>query len=118
MPTLMAAVDALLLLRDPFQVINPGNLLIPGSDPNTRVMIFVQNLQLSAGEQSSAVVVNLIDSNNVTFNIPAEDVRIVPGLGFAQVTFRLPNTLAVGSCAVSVSYHGQQINGGTIRIKA
>ena len=118
MPTLVAAIDAMLGLRDPFQVINPSDLLTPGSDPNTRVVIFVQNLQLSPGEQSSAVVVNLIDSNNVTFNIPAEDVRIVPGLGFAQVIFRLPNSLAVGSCSLSVSYHGQQINGGTIRIKA
>jgi hypothetical protein len=62
--------------------------------------------------------VNLIDNNNVAYNIPAEDVRIVPGLGFAQITFRLPSSLAVGSCSVSVSYHGQQINGGTIRIKA
>ena len=118
MPTLAAAIDAMLQVRDPFQVLNPNNLLNPVSDPNTRVVIFVQNLQLLSGEQSSVVVVNLIDSNNVTYNIPAEDVRVVPTFGFAQVTFRLPNNLAVGSCSISVSAHGQLSNGGTIRIKA
>jgi hypothetical protein len=114
---LAAAIDAMLSVRDPFAVID-GSLLNPPGDPNTRVVIFVGNLQLLPGEQSSAVVVNLIDSNNVTFHIPAEDVRPASTGGFAQVTFRLPNSLAVGSCVLSVSAHGQTSNSATIRIKA
>jgi hypothetical protein len=114
---LAAAVDALLQVRDPFQVFNPSDRLTPSADPNTRVVIFVGNLQLLPGEQSSAVVVNLIDSNNVTYNIPADDVRTVPNFSFTQVTFRLPNNLAVGNCTISVSAHGQVSNSATIRIK-
>ena len=43
----------------------------PGGEPNRRVMIFASNLRLAQGETSSAVVVNLIDTNNATYDIQA-----------------------------------------------
>lgn len=115
-PNQAAAFDAVMFVRDPFRVINSLNLFNLPADPNTRVLIFVTNLQLNQGETASAVVVSLIDSNNQTFNIPAQDVRSVPNQAFTQVTFRLPNGLAVGTCQFSVIAHGQTSNTATLRI--
>lgn len=112
-----AALDSLLFLRDPFPVINGANLLNLGTDRNTRVILFVSNLELQQGETSSSVIVSLIDSNNQSQEIPAEDVRKVPNLTFSQVTFRLSNNLAAGACTVKVRAHGQISNAGTIRIR-
>ncbi len=111
------AIDSVLFTRDPFLVTNPANLLNPGPDRNTRVMIFITNLQLAPGETSSSVVVNLIDSNNQSYDISAEDVRSVPNFDFTQVIFRLPNNLPVGTCTIKLKAHGQVSNAGTIRIR-
>ena len=93
----VAGLDSALFLRDPFPVVNAADLLNQGSDKNTRVIVFVTNLQLNAGETSSSVIVNLIDSNNQSYDIPAEDVRPVPDSNFTQVVFRLPNSLPAGT---------------------
>jgi hypothetical protein len=77
----------------------------------------VKNLQLAPGEPASSVVVNLIEGNNQTYDIAAEDVRLVPNVNFAQVIFRLPDNLAVGTCTITVKAHGQLSNSGTIRIR-
>ncbi|SRR6266481_2998866 len=112
-----AAMDSLLFLRDPFPVINGANLLNLGTDRNTRIILFVGNLELQQGEIPSSVIVNLIDSNNQSQEISAEDVRKVPNLTFSQVIFRLPNDLAAGAYTVKVRAHGQISNAGTIRIR-
>jgi outer membrane protein assembly factor BamB len=112
-----AALDSLLFLRDPFPVINEANLLNSAADRNTRAILFVSNLQLLSGESPASVIVNLIDSNNQSYDILAEDVRGVPDFAFAQVTVRLPNNLAVGTCTIRVRAHGQLTNAGTIRIR-
>src|SRR5262249_31982875 len=43
-PTQAAALDNILLLRDPFPVVNPANVLLSPDDKNTRVMVFVKGL--------------------------------------------------------------------------
>jgi lecithin:cholesterol acyltransferase len=116
-PTQAAALDSVLFLRDPFPLINVANLLNQGTDRNTRITVFVMNLQLAQGEVSSSIVVNLIDSNNQSYDIAAEDVRPVLNFGLTQVVFRLPDNLPVGTCAVRVKAHGQISNAGTIRIR-
>jgi hypothetical protein len=115
-PNLAASLDSLLLLRDPFPIESLGTWYGFGPDHNTRVMVFVASLQLNSGESSSAVVVHLIDSNNQSYDVPAEDVRTEPITGFAQVTFRLPDTLFPGDCTVQVKAHGQVSNFAIIRI--
>jgi hypothetical protein len=112
-----AALDAFLFTRDPFPVVNSQNLFISAADPNTRVMLFVTNLQLLQAEPPSVVTVNLVDSNNQSYNIPAENVRAVPNNNFTQVTFRLPDSLPPGTCTLKVIAHNQQSNVGTIRIR-
>lgn len=111
------AFDSSLLLKDPFPVVNEANLLNQGSDKNTRVTLFVNNLQLGEGETASAVKVHLLGSNNQSYEIAAEQVRLVPAATFTQVTFRLPDNLAPGTCTVKVRAHGEESNSGTIRIK-
>ncbi|HKG60735.1 MAG TPA: SBBP repeat-containing protein [Pyrinomonadaceae bacterium] len=110
-----AGLEAAIFLRDPFAVVSPFDFHKP-PDRNTRVMIFVANLQLLPGETPSSVVVNLIDSSNQSHDVMAEAVRQVPYLPFTQVTFRLPDNLRTGTCIVKVKAHGQFSNAGTIRI--
>jgi len=110
-------LDATLHMRDMFTVVNSSNFLNAGFDANTRVVIFVSNLELLPGEQASAVTVNLVDNNGQTFNVPAEDVRPVSTLGFVQITFRLPSNLAPGICTIKIFAHSETSNTGTIRIK-
>lgn len=116
-PIQAAALDSLLLLRDPFRVVNPDNLLSSGSDRNARILLFVKNLQLGPGETAAAVVVRLVDSNNQSYDLTAEDVRSVTGVDFTQLTFRLPNALPIGKCIVEVRAHGQSSNSGAFRIR-
>jgi uncharacterized delta-60 repeat protein len=112
-----AAIDATSFLRDPFPIINIGNLLNPAADQNTRVIIFVSNLQLAQNEPFSSVVVHLTDAHGINYEAEAEDVRLVPLFDFIQVRFRLPDNLAPGTCTIKVKAHGQESNSGTIRIK-
>lgn len=116
-PNQAAAMDATLFLRDPFPVVNPANVLIEGADKNTRVIVFVANLQLAQGEAPSSVVINLIDGNSQSYDVMAEDVRLVPLFNFTQVRFRLPDNLAPGVCTIKVKAHAQESNSGTIRIR-
>jgi hypothetical protein len=113
-----AAFDAILFVRDPFPVVNSSDVFNLVGDPNTRVLIFVTNLQLTQCENASTVTVNLIDSLNQPHNISAQDVRSVPNQAFTQVTFRLPNNLPVGTCQITVSARGSTSNTATLRIKS
>ena len=114
-PIQAAALESALLYRDPFQVVNSSAFYSQNPDRNTRVTLFLRNLQLQPGQPSSSVAVNLMDGSNQTFNVPAEDVRTVEG--FTQVVFRLPDNLAQGICTVRVVTNGQSSNSGTFRIK-
>jgi hypothetical protein len=112
----VASLDSIRFLRDPF-VANGSDLLNLGSDRNTRVIVFVRNLQLAQGETASSVLVNLVDANNQSFDVAAEVVRSVPNTDFVQVIFRLPTSLAAGRCVVMVKAHGQTSSTGSIRIR-
>jgi outer membrane protein assembly factor BamB len=114
----VAALDSVLFLRDPFPVLNVANLLNTGVDRNTRVILFVKDLQFFQGENPSAVVIHLTDNSGRLFDLPAEDVRQVPGMTFNQVVFRLPDGLAEGSCTIRLTAHAQVSNTGMIRIRA
>jgi hypothetical protein len=109
-----AALDSVLFSRDPFPVINGSDLLNIGSDRNTRVIVFVLNLQAPS---AASVLVSLIDGNNQSFIVVAEDVRTLPNFAFTQVVFRLPDNLAVGNCSVQIIAPGQLSNVGVITIR-
>jgi len=110
-----SALDSMLLVRDPFLVLNTANLLNTTSDKNTRVVIFVRNLP---NVPASSVVVNLIDSGNNTQDITAQDVRAVPNQDLIQITFRLPSNLPAGTCRIKVVSQGLFSNTATFRIQS
>ena len=111
-----AAFESLLFTRDPFRVKSVADWFNLPPGQNTLVLIFAQNLRLNQGETAVDVIVNLVDGNNQIFDVPAADVRVVPNVDLTQVLFRLPDTLAPGTCKVTIKAHGQTSNMGTIRI--
>jgi hypothetical protein len=113
----VASFDSMQFLRDPFPVVNGSDLAIVGTDRNTRVIVFVRNLQLAQGESASAVTVNLVDVNNQSLDVAAEVVRTVPNTDFVQVIFRVPTSIAAGKCALTIKAHSQTSNTGSIRIR-
>ena len=113
----VAALDSLLLMRDPFPVISTLGFFNSGLDRNTRVIVFLANLQLAPGDVASSVTVNLFDTSGQSHDVAAEDLRAVPFTNFMQISFRLPDNLRGGVCVVKVKGpHNQESNPGTIRI--
>jgi hypothetical protein len=115
-PIQAGALDSMLVVRDPFPGVNVLNVLNTGPDLNTRVHLFVRNLQLQAGETAASVIVRLVDSKNQSYDLPAEAVTPLQGTDVTQVMFRLPNGLPVGKCIVEVRAQGRFSNSGTFRI--
>lgn len=112
-----AAAVNLLLMRDPFDVLNTMDWLNAGTDHNTRIILFATNVALNQGETASAVTVNLVDASNHNFDVAAEDVRTVPNVNLTQITLRIPDGIASGACTVRISAHSQTSNSGIIRIR-
>ena len=97
--------DASWFVRDPFPVVNVLSPFL-GGEPNRRVMIFASSLRLVQGDPSSAVVVNLIESNNKTYDMPAEDVRPVPNFPFVQIISGYRITCRWGIVRFTLRYMG------------
>jgi hypothetical protein len=111
-----AALDQLLGLRDPFPIVTIPEWYATGPDRNTRVALFARNLQLNPGEAASAVVVRLQSSTFQLFDLPAQDVRPIPGTEFTQVIIRLPDNVSPGTCTFNIRAHTRISNIGTFRI--
>jgi glucose/arabinose dehydrogenase len=110
------ALDSPTMVRDPFPLTNRFNL---GSDDRTRVMLFVENLELAPGENSSAVTAQAQDAAVNVFPLTVEFTGKVPGFDWlTQVVVRLPSNLpAAQPVFVSVTLHGQTSNKARIQIK-
>jgi hypothetical protein len=115
-PQQAAALESTLFARDPFRVKSIVDWANLPSGQNTVVMIFAKNLRLNQGETAADVIVNLVDGNNQSFDVPAADVRALPNTDLTQVLFRLPDAITPGTCKVIIKAHGQPSNMGTVRI--
>ena len=115
LPNQAAAMEAVLALRDPFNLFMP-DWYTPGVNENTRLMFFAQNLQLNPGELPSAVVVRFSTIFGGFVQVPAEDVRPLRDTEFTQVIVRLPNILSSGTYSVTILAHAQFSNSGTVTI--
>ena len=111
-PTQAIALDNILLLRDPFPVVNPA-YMPTSTDKNTRVMVFVRGLP--PGDTAAAVVVHLL-VNGQSYDVTGENLFSLPGFDFSQLSFRLPDALPAGTGTIEIRAHGQVSNLGTIRI--
>jgi hypothetical protein len=116
-PQQAAALDSVSFFRDPFKVVNDANFFTQPNDRNTRIILFAINLSLNQSEPPSTVRVQLLDANNVSYDVAAEDVRQVPNFSFTQIVFRLPDNLAAGRCTLAIQAHNQLSNSVTIRIR-
>ncbi len=100
------ALDALSRMRDPFSVNTVS--FVAGADTRTRVLFFVMNLDLLAGEGASALTCDGEDSTHRFYKFKVEDVRPVPGFeGLQQVVVRLSDDIGdAGDLLVRLSLHG------------
>ena len=114
--TQAAALDALLLVRDPFRIVSIPEFWPTGPDKNTRIILFARNLELNPGEPPSAVIVRISGVPGQFFDVQAESVRPIHNFEFTEVVIRLPNNLPVGTRPVQIRAHGRVSNVGTIRI--
>ena len=113
---LAIALDSPTALRDPFALTNPFNF---SADQRTRLSLFVTNLALLPGENSSAVTARFQDGSLNVFPLQVEFVGNVPGVdGLSQVIVRLPsNTPANQPIFVSVTLRGLTSNLARVRMK-
>ncbi len=114
--TQAAALDAVLLLRDPFRVIGIPEWFPSVPDRNTRVMLFIRKLELQPGALPSSVTVTLSSNLAQVHDVPAEDVRPVPNTDLLQVIFRLPDNLPAATYSIHVEALGRSSNTATMRI--
>ena len=106
-----AAFDTVCFLRDPFHVRSQYPWWSPVSDQNNRITIFVSNIV-----SATPVTINLVDAQNQSFTVGVEKISELPNLDFLQVTFRLPNNLAPGTCNVSVTANNGVSNTASFRV--
>ncbi|HJR06519.1 MAG TPA: DUF1800 domain-containing protein [Pyrinomonadaceae bacterium] len=108
--TRAVAIDAVTKLRDPFPLTTPG--FTAGADTRTRVMFFVLNLDLLAGEGANALTAEAEDSTGRKYALTVENIASVPAFGaLQQVVVRLPDDMGdVGDVLVRINLHGMSSN--------
>jgi len=109
------ALDSVTFVRDPFPLSNPFNF---SADHRTRLMLFAMNMELMAGENSSAVTARAEDAGLNVYPLTVEFVGKVPGFDWlTQIVVRLPdNTPAGQTLFVSATLRGKTTNKVRVRI--
>jgi hypothetical protein len=112
------ALDSVTQVRDPLPVVALNNFM-QGRDPRTRVALFGINVDLSPGENASAVTATARDSRSRSYSLKVELVGKVPKLDWlTQVVVRLPDELAnAGDVWISINLHGQTSNEVLFNVK-
>jgi hypothetical protein len=111
------ALDSVLMIRDPFLFTNPWNF---SSDNRTRLSLFVEHLELTPGENASAVTARAEDAQMNLFLLTVEHLSKITVMGdeFFMLVVRLPDNLPTGqSFLVSVTLRGQTSNKARIRMR-
>jgi len=103
------AVESVTFRRDPFSLTMP----VPYSpDTRNRIVFFVMNLDLLAGEGANALTVDAEDASRRRYVFKAESVTPVPGYEWmSQVVVRLSDDIGdVGDVLVRINLHGMSSN--------
>jgi len=110
------ALDSVTQVRDPLPVVALNNL---SQDRRTRLALFGINVDLSSGENASAVTATARDSRSRSYSLKVEFVGKVPKLDWlTQVVVRLPDELAnAGDVWISINLHGQTSNEVLFNVK-
>jgi uncharacterized protein (TIGR03437 family) len=103
-------------VRDPFPLTNLFNF---SADHRTRLMLFGMNMELMAGENSSAVTARAEDASLNAYSLTVEFVGPLPGVDWVtQIVVRLPdNTPAGQTLFVSATLRGKTTNKIRVRIQ-
>jgi uncharacterized protein (TIGR03437 family) len=111
------ALHSILFTPEPFSIASPLN---PGSDKRTRIILFGTNINLLAGEDSSAATVNAVSSSGGTYQLAVEFVGKVSGFDWlSMIEVRLPDDSSLqGDISVNLTIHGATSNNVPLSIKA
>jgi hypothetical protein len=111
-----ASLDSVLLMRDPFTLLNLRNF---STDQRTRIMLFALNVDLLPNEDASAVLAQIRDAQMNVYVPTVEFVGKPAGVApFTQIVLRLPDNLPVSqTLMVNITFHGQMSNVVRIRIQ-
>lgn len=110
------ALDSVTFIRDPFPLMNLFNF---SADHRTRLMLFGMNMELVAGENSSAVTARAEDAALNVYPLTVEFVGQVPGFDWlTQIVARLPdNTPSGQTLFVSATLRGKTTNKVRVQMK-
>jgi glucose/arabinose dehydrogenase len=109
-------LDSPTFIRDPFPLTNLFNF---STDHRTRLVLFAMNMDLMAGEDSSAVTARAEDAALNVYPLTVEFVGKVPGFDWlTQIVVRLPdNTPAGQTLFVSATLRGKTTNKVRVRMQ-
>ena len=109
-------IDSVTHIAAPFAIDNIHNF---SSDQRTRLVLFVSQLGLAAGEGPSVVTVQAEDAQHRTFPLTVEFVAALATFNWLdQVVVRLPDELRnAGDIRITVTVHGTTSNAATVRMK-
>lgn len=110
------SLDSPTFVRDPFPLTNFFNF---STDHRTRLMLFGMNMELMAGENSSAVTARAEDASLIVFPLTVEFVGPLPGAdGVTQIVVRLPdNTPTAQTLSISATLRGKTTNKVRVRMQ-
>jgi uncharacterized protein (TIGR03437 family) len=110
------ALNAATFVREPFSLLTEQNF---GPDKRTRVMLFVSDLELDAGDTISDVLVTAQNSVVGTVQLPIEYIGKAPfSDSITQIELVLPDGLnKAGDVWITVSLHGITTNQARLGIK-
>ena len=103
------ALESVTLRKEPFSLTMP----VPFSpDTRNRIVFFVMNLDLLAGEGANALTVDAEDAQKRHYAFKVENVTPVPGQEWmSQITVRLSDDIGdVGDVLVRINLHGMSSN--------
>ena len=105
------ALSSPALQREPFQTVTPSSVGL-SQDTRTRVMLFVMNLDLLAGEGASAFTADAEDAQHRHYPLVVEAVSPVPGnVWMSAIVLMLNSDMAnAGDVLVRISLHGVSSN--------
>ncbi|HYJ48227.1 MAG TPA: DUF1800 domain-containing protein, partial [Pyrinomonadaceae bacterium] len=107
--TRAVALESITFRREPFPVTMPVQF---SADTRNRIVFFVMNLDLLAGEGASALSVDAEDATHRHYTFRAESVTPFPGYEWmSQVVVRLSDDIGdVGDVLVRLNLHGVSSN--------
>lgn len=104
-----AILDSVNFTTEPFSISSLFNF---SADRRTRLILFLANVRLQAGDDASVVTASLEDSQQTSYPATVEHIGPVPGFSWmTQIVVRLPNQIgSAGEYRLKVTVRGAESN--------